>query len=221
MRNISLKQALVLPLAAAFLVLAACGGGGDDSSSPASSPTPSPGGNRAPTIAGTAPVSANAGQAYTFSPTAADPDGDSLTWSIQNKPAWATFNASTGRLSGTPASADIGTYSNIIITVSDGSATASLPAFRITVNAGVVGSATLSWTAPSQREDGSALTNLAGYKIYYGRDAGNLSTVVNVGTGLSNYVIENLSAGTWYFAMTAIDGAGVESGRTAAVSKTI
>lgn len=221
MRNLSLKQAFVLPLAAAFLVLAACGGGGDDSSSPATSPTPSPGGNRAPTIAGSAPVSASVGQAYAFNPTAADPDGDSLTWSIQNKPAWATFNASTGRLSGTPSSSDIGSYSNIIISVSDGSASASLAGYRITVGAGVVGSATLSWTAPSQREDGSALTNLAGYRIYYGRDAGNLSTTINVGTGLSSYVIDNLSAGTWYFAMTAIDGAGVESGRTSAVSKTI
>ena len=59
--------------------------------------------------------------AYNFQPKASDPDGNTLTFSIQNKPSWLVFNTTTGKLSGTPSSADVGTYSNIVISVSDGS----------------------------------------------------------------------------------------------------
>ncbi len=94
-------------------------------------PTPPTGSsNHAPTISGTAPPAVNAASAYSFVPTAADADGDTLAFSIQNKPAWATFNTSTGRLSGTPAAADVGTYSNIAISVSDGQASTALSALR-------------------------------------------------------------------------------------------
>ena len=71
--------------------------------------------------------------AYNFQPSGADPDGDTLTYSVPEPPSWATFNTSTGRLSGTPSAAQAGTYSNIVIRVSDGTASASLPAFSITV----------------------------------------------------------------------------------------
>ena len=89
--------------------------------------------NRTPTINGSPAGSATVGQAYTFRPTAADADGDSLTFSIQGKPAWATFNSADGSLAGTPAAANVGTASGIVISVSDGTATTSLPAFSITV----------------------------------------------------------------------------------------
>ncbi len=74
--------------------------------------------NRAPTISGTPPTTVQATTAYSFTPTASDPDGQTLTFSIANPPSWATFNTATGQLAGTPPGA--GTYSNIIITVSDG-----------------------------------------------------------------------------------------------------
>lgn len=45
--------------------------------------------NRAPTISGKPATSATVGKSYTFQPTARDPDGDKLTYSISNKPAWA------------------------------------------------------------------------------------------------------------------------------------
>ncbi|HEV8331381.1 MAG TPA: putative Ig domain-containing protein, partial [Steroidobacteraceae bacterium] len=89
--------------------------------------------NQAPTISGTPASSVTAGSAYSFTPSATDPDNDSLGYTIQSKPAWASFSTSTGRLSGTPTSA--GTFSGIVITVSDGSATDSLGPFTITVNA--------------------------------------------------------------------------------------
>jgi putative Ig domain-containing protein len=88
-----------------------------------------------PTISGTPPTGVVAGQAYSFAPTTSDPSGKTLSFSISNGPAWATFSTSTGQLSGTPAAANVGTYSNIVISVSDGTASASLPAFTITVAA--------------------------------------------------------------------------------------
>ena len=98
--------------------------------------------NKAPTISGMPATTVTAGSAYTFVPTAADGDGDPLTFSIANRPTWATFNAATGQLAGTPAAASVGTYSNIVISVSDGKESAALAAFSITVAA-----------APNKRAD--------------------------------------------------------------------
>lgn len=89
--------------------------------------------NRPPVISGTPATTVTAGNAYRFRPTASDPDGQTLTFSIENGPAWATFSASTGEISGTPAAANVGTYSNVIISVSDGRASVSLAPFAIAV----------------------------------------------------------------------------------------
>ena len=89
----------------------------------------------APTIGGTPPSSVVAGGNYSFTPTASDPDGNALTFSISNLPPWASFNSTTGRLWGTPASANVGTFSNIVISVSNATATTALPDFSIQVDA--------------------------------------------------------------------------------------
>src|SRR4030095_8856881 len=142
-------------------------GGGDKGSTPATgtaqppAPTPPPGStNHAPTISGTPTASVNASAPYTFAPPAPDADGDTLAFIVQNKPAWAAFNTTTGRLSGTPAAADVGTYSNISITVSDGKTSTALSAFAIAVTTVATGRATLSWTAPTENTDGTTLANL-------------------------------------------------------------
>ncbi|WP_340679257.1 FG-GAP-like repeat-containing protein [Paraglaciecola sp.] len=87
----------------------------------------------APVISGSPATSVYAGNAYSFAPTASDADGDTLSFSINNKPSWASFSASTGKLSGTPNSGDIGTTSGIVIKVSDGTSEVSLAAFNVTV----------------------------------------------------------------------------------------
>lgn len=92
--------------------------------------------NHSPVISGTPTASGTAGAWYAFTPNASDPDGDQLTFSISNKPAWATFSAVTGMLSGTPGPGDAGTYSNIQISVSDGVLATTLPVFSITVASG-------------------------------------------------------------------------------------
>jgi len=177
--------------------------------------------NRPPTISGTPSTTIVQGTAYSFRPTASDPDGDILTFKIANRPAWASFDQATGRLSGTPGANDVGTYSNVRISVTDGEAEVALPAFGITVQGVATGSATLSWTAPTERTDGSALTNLAGFNIYWGTSQNSLSNKASVGSGTTTYVVENLGPGTWYFAVTAVDSNNVESERSNLASKTI
>lgn len=94
--------------------------------------------NDAPTISGTPATSLDQDTTYSFVPTASDIDaGDTLTFSISNKPDWASFDTATGALTGTPAGTDTGTTSGIVISVSDGTTSTSLAAFDLEVIATV------------------------------------------------------------------------------------
>jgi len=179
-------------------------------------------GQKAPSISGNPSKSVLVGTPYSFTPAASDPGGLALTFSIANKPVWAGFNDTTGELRGTPGASDVGTASGITISVSDGAKTASLPAFSIAVNQSASGSATLSWMPPATNTDGSALTNLAGYRIYYGTNSSALNTSIQVtNPGVSAYVISNLSPATWYFSVRAYNSANVESNFSSQVSKKV
>lgn len=205
-----------LPAGLLTLLLAACGGGGV---SVETAPELAPGGL---TIAGSPASSVTAGSAYTFTPSVSGANNGALTFSVQNKPAWATFNAATGRLSGTPTGSGGDTYPGIVISVSDDVATASLAAFSITVTQIGTGSADVSWVPPTTNTDGSALTNLAGYRIYYGTSTTTLNRTVTVqGTAITTHRIENLGSGPWYFAVRAYNSDGSDSGPSNVASKTI
>lgn len=241
LRKRAISNLMLVGVASGALALAGCGGddgeesstaslappqqGGDPGPAPNPDPTPDPSpapSNRAPTIAGSPPATVMHGNTYSFTPNASDPDGDTLTFSVENPPGWANFDSSTGRLSGTPSAADIGTYGNIRITVSDGKATASLAAFGIEVVGTATGSATLTWTPPTQNTDGSELRDLAGYKIYWGTSRGNYTKSVTVNNpGLASYVVDELTPATWYFAVTAINSMGVESAYSNEASKQV
>jgi hypothetical protein len=187
-------------------------------------PRSSGGTNRAPTVSGTPATSITAGSAYSFRPSGSDPEGRALTWSISNRPSWAAFSTSNGTLSGTPTAAQVGTYSNITITASDGTNRTSLRAFNVAVNAAgsSSGSASLSWTPPTRNTNGSALTNLAGYRIYYGTSASSLNRTVQVSNaGLTRYVVSDLSPATWYFSVRAYTSSGAESVASNTVSKAV
>lgn len=178
--------------------------------------------NGAPLISGAPVTSANAGSAYSFRPTASDPNGDALTFSIANRPSWASFSTSTGQLTGSPTGANVGNYSGIVISVSDGRATVSLPAFAVSVVDVSVGGATLSWIAPTQNTDGSTLGNLSGYRIYYGASADELTHTVQVASaGITTYIVENLAPGTYYFMVRAYSSSGSESDNSNLGSKVV
>ena len=68
----------------------------------------------------------------------------------------------------------------------------------------------LSWSAPSTNEDGTPLTDLAGYKLYYGSLPGQYSQVITVGD-YTTAEIGGLGTGTYYLAVTAYDINGNES----------
>lgn len=176
----------------------------------------------APTISGTPARAVVIGNEYVFSPAATSASGQALTFSIVNKPDWASFDETTGQLTGTPGAADVGTTAGIVISVSDGEQSASLPDFSLTVSQTGEGTATLSWMPPQQNTDGTPLTNLAGYHVYYGTNAASLSKSVTLSSpGISTYMVTNLSPGTWYFAVKAYNSAHVESDLSTKVSKTI
>ncbi|HYQ70411.1 MAG TPA: putative Ig domain-containing protein, partial [Gammaproteobacteria bacterium] len=179
--------------------------------------------NSIPVISGSPATSVLVNNGYMFQPGVYDADGDSLTFSITNKPRWAVFNSATGRLYGTPADPDVGTYNNIVIAVSDGFAIAALPAFSIRVDAATgSGSFTLGWTAPVKRADGTPLSlgEIDGYRIYYGSSPGVYDHNVNIvdGSALSA-TVKNVPAGDYRVVMTTYDVKGSESAYSAEIIK--
>jgi hypothetical protein len=198
---------------------------------------PTSAGDYAPQISGVAASTATVGQSYSFQPSATDADNDILTFALAGAPSWLTVNPATGRLSGTPTSADVGVDAGILVQVSDGKATVSLAPFSITVAAaasgtgsgggsgpgsGSTGSVDLTWVPPTENTDGSALANLNGYKIYYGHESKNYTTTITISNpGLTSYVIDSLPPGTYFFTVTATTSSGVQSGDSPEASTTI
>ena len=234
----SLKTVFSLSaLLIAGLLLAACGNGVGVSPAGAATATAAgaPGGPTAPPAAaplaltGTPATSVTAGQSYAFLPTVSA-GTSKVTFQIQGKPAWAAFNASTGALTGTPAVANEGTFAGVTITGSNGSSSASIGPFTIAVKAPATsppaspatGSATLSWTPPTQNTNGTPVTDLAGYHIYYGTTEGAwTSTITVLEATETSYVVSGLAPGTYYFAIVAFNTAGDDSTQSNVASKTI
>jgi hypothetical protein len=209
-----------LVLVAASLA-AGCGGGGSAGvSPPQDNANPGDGGSRL-AISGTPQPMVAVNQGYSFQPLVSGASGGSLTFSADHLPGWLALDARTGRISGTPSSGDVGSYS-VTLRVSDGVSQAQLGPFTITVVAMGSGSATLSWTPPMQNSDGSTLTDLAGFVILYGQSPSQLDQTIAIrNPSVSTYVVENLTSGTWYFAVQAENSAGLRSLPSETVSKRI
>lgn len=174
-----------------------------------------------PQISGNPPTEVAVGEAYVFQPTVSD-SAEASTFSISNLPSWAQFDADTGRLSGTPSAADVGVYQGISIRVADMTGQSILASFSINVVQVGAGAATVSWVAPVKNTDGSVLQNLEGFLVHFGRSAEDLNRKVKINNAsVSTYVIENLTAGTWYFAVSAFNSGNVESSLSSVRSKVI
>lgn len=214
-----------LPIALACSLLSGCWLDKDVPASAAANAAPASTANKAPTISANAVPAAVAGAEFVLTVTASDPEGAALTFTIANKPTWASFDTATGTLRGTPTAANVGTIANVTIGVSDGVNTASLSPFSILVNAGAPGAvaqgtATLSWQPPTQRVDGTPLGALAGFKVHVGQGPRSYSRVIDIsGAANTRYTVTGLTAGRWYFAISALDDAGLSSDLSAEVSK--
>jgi hypothetical protein len=198
--------------------------------------------NQAPWIKGTSPKNITARFWYSFKPSAGDPNGRTLKFSIVGKPTWATFSTSTGKLSGRSPTTTTGkTYSGIAIRASDGSLSATLPKFSLTVVAPASSSVTLRWLAPmlnvdgtvltnlkgyqveyGTASDGTAITNLTGYKVSYGNATQTYTVELNIsGAATNSVVIEDLQPGAYYFPVKAVNSNGVVSDFSNEVSKVL
>ena len=84
------------------------------------------------------------------------------------------------------------------------------------------GAVTINWTAPTENTDGSPLTDLSGYDIHYGTKSGNYTQSVSVSNpGIATYVVDNLTPGTYYFSVSAVNSAGTESPLSSEVTATV
>lgn len=88
---------------------------------------------------------------------------------------------------------------------------------------GVVYQAALTWTEPTQNEDGSPLTDLASYRIYRTATSGVYADppIATVLAPATSYTDAPLGEGTWFYVMTAVDTSGNESVWSNEASKTI
>ena len=173
------------------------------------------------TLTGTPATRVAVGAKYSFQP-AVSAAGESTSFTIQGQPSWAEFNATTGALSGTPTVSDEGLSSKVTISAKDAVSSASIGPFTIVVTPPANGTAALSWTAPSDNANGSPITGLAGYNIYYGTDPSNMTKSIDVsGASTTTYVVTGLSAGTYYFAVSAYNSEGADGPLSNIGQKTI
>ena len=92
------------------------------------------------------------------------------------------------------------------------SSASSLPAASSTA-------VSLTWIPPTENTDGTALTNLSGYDIHYGTSSGNYTQSIAVSNaGIATYVVDNLTPGTYYFSVAAVNASGTESPMSSEVS---
>lgn len=182
--------------------------------------------NQAPTISGTPPTTVVAGDRYTFTPSASDADNDSLSFSVSHLPSWASFSPQTGAITGSPTENEVGLYTDITISVSDGTETVSLAPFSVEVETAQVatGSLTISWNAPTTRTDGSALSlsEIDGYCIFLGDSPNNLTMRVDLNESSAiSHTLNNLPVGNYFVAVTVYDTDGQASDYSNTVEMTV
>jgi len=139
---------------------------------------------------------------------------------IDGLPSWLSFDPSEEELHGSPAIEDIGIHDRIVLESVDG--LGLFQSHYLTIEVTAISSFTVefSWSAPAQRTDGSALTNLAGFRIFAGRSQHDMEEWVTIeNPTVDRHTIENLGSGRWWFALSAYDSNGAESEKSAAVSR--
>lgn len=190
----SFKTSMFVLCAAILATTAGCGGSGSASDAASASATSasstsgssvSGSSSSSPSITGSPSTKALVGQQYSFTPTVQNTSGEAMGFSIQNKPAWATFSIATGSLSGTPSTSDVGTDSDIVISASNVQKSAALSPFNIAVT-------TASTSSPDSVSGGAKLA--FNYPTGFSAAPNAISVGANDASGLSGNVI-NVTSG--------------------------
>jgi hypothetical protein len=194
--------------------------------------------NAPPTIVVAAVADAQVGATFDYQPVAQDPESDTLRFTAANLPSWASLDATSGRIRGTPGPNDAGLYESISITVADETHKVATAPFSITVNPVLEtadpalettnpalegsGVASLQWEMPPSKVDGEPLDDLAGYRILYGRSSSDLDqSVLITDPTVTSYQFSTLTSGIWYFAVVAVNASGLEGPPTTFATKSI
>jgi len=172
--------------------------------------------NRPPTISGTPITLITPNEFYEFIPTANDPDGDLVSFTVSKLPSWATFDAVTGAITGIPTTDDVGIHGPISIIASDGDAEAWLEFFEIAVAVRSGLNLLIGWQPPALNENGSELVDLSGYRIRvwdgttFPHEFQSLQVDVQ-DPAAATYSLDLPWQGVWRIAMTAYNTSGTES----------
>lgn len=135
-----------------------------------------------------------------------------LEWAVPS----ATACTASGSWSGARGSSGKQTITNLTA-----SAIYKLDCVRV-ISSATTGSAKLTWVPPTANDDGTPLTNLAGYRIYHGATGTALVTTEQLADpAATSYTLSALPLGTRYFAVRSYNTAGNESVLTDVVSKNI
>jgi hypothetical protein len=128
----------------------------------------------------------------------------------------------SGAASGSAATGGTGSGSSTSAASTGSGSTSSSSSSGSTPPAKSSDSVTVNWTPPTENTNGSPLTNLAGYDIHYGTSSASLTKKISISNpGIATYVVSNLTAGKYYFAVAAVNSAGTESPLSAQVSATV
>jgi len=145
-----------------------------------------------------APILAHAAPAVSISlnpATGVAPYTSTLTWSVTGAASCTASDAWTGTKSLT------GTQTVTITAATK---------YTLTCLASD-GQTTTTWTAPTTNTDGSTITDLAGYNLYRGTTATNLTRLKSFGPTVVSYQDTNLAPGQYYYALTSVNAASLES----------
>ncbi|MEM8766641.1 MAG: hypothetical protein AAGE43_04305 [Pseudomonadota bacterium] len=141
-----------------------------------------------------------------------------LSWSVDNATSCQASGGWSGSrgTSGSQVVGPINAQTTFSLSCS-GPGGSALDMVAIRVN----GTATLNWQAPTENVDGSALTDLAGYRVYYGDASRSYTEMTDVANPGATSVNLTLPSGDYYVAMTALDAEGNESAYSNEVLKQV
>lgn len=144
---------------------------------------------------------------------------DNTTQNLTNAVTWSSSGTGVATISNAAGSNGLATAAGAGTTTIKAISGTVSGMTTLTVTAPAT-SVTLTWDASTTNTDGTALTDLAGYKVYYGTSPGNYTATINAGN-VTTYMVSGLAPGTYYFAVTAVNSGGAESGYSNEAGKAI